>query len=322
MKLKKIKVGVVGVGYLGRFHAEKYSNIPNVELVGVCDIDKKASDETALKFNTKPFYDYKDLFGNVDAVSIVVPTHLHHAIAKDFIENKIDCLIEKPITTTIEEADDLISQAEKKGVILQVGHLERFNPAIIALGSRVNNPMFIESDRLAPFNIRGTDVCVVLDLMIHDIDIILNLVHADVVKIDAVGVPVISKEADIANARIEFSNGCVANVTASRISREKLRKMRIFQHDAYISIDYMQQKITALKMDKHGMLPNIIEDNLDIEKGDSLMTEIKAFVNSVAARKEPPVTGRDGKRALEVAIKIKECLNKTVLNRKMQVASG
>lgn len=311
MKLKKIRVGVVGVGYLGKFHAEKYSNIQEVELSGVCDIDKKTSDETAARFNTKTFYDYRELFGHVDAVSIVVPTQFHHTITKDFIVHGIDCLIEKPITTTIEEADDLINEAEKRNVILQVGHLERFNPAILALDGRVSNPMFIESDRLAPFNIRGTDVCVVLDLMIHDIDIILNLVKSDVSRIDAVGMPVISKEVDIANARIEFNNGCVANVTASRISREKLRKMRIFQHDTYISIDYIQQKIAVLKMDEGGMLPNIMEDNIDIGKSDSLLSEIKAFVHSVATRKEPPVTGRDGKRALEMAIKIKECLNKT-----------
>ncbi|MBI5681790.1 MAG: Gfo/Idh/MocA family oxidoreductase [Deltaproteobacteria bacterium] len=311
--MKKIKVGVVGVGYLGRFHAEKYSNIPEAELVGVVDIDKGAADETASRFNTKAYYDYRDLIGRVDAVSIVVPTHLHHAIAKAFINNKIDCLIEKPITATIEEADDLIELSDKNGVLLQVGHLERFNPAILALGSNVDDPMFIESDRLAPFNIRGTEVCVVLDLMIHDIDIILNFVNADVKKIDAVGVPVISREVDIANARIEFVNGCVANVTASRISREKLRKMRIFQHDSYISIDYIQPKITVLKknMKEGSIIPEIFEDNITMEKGDALMSEIKAFVNSVASRKSPIVTGRDGKRALEVAIKIKECLNKT-----------
>ncbi|HBO85024.1 MAG: UDP-N-acetyl-D-glucosamine dehydrogenase [Deltaproteobacteria bacterium GWC2_42_11] len=314
MKPEKIKVGVVGVGYLGKFHAEKYSNIPEVELTGVVDIDKKAADETALRFNTKPFYNYKNLFGKIDAVSIVVPTHIHYPVAKAFIEKGIDCLIEKPITTTIEEASDLVSEAEKRGVILQVGHLERFNPAITALSGIIDNPMFIESDRLAPFDMRGTDVCVVLDLMIHDIDIILNLVKADIRRVDSVGIPVISKEVDIANARIEFSNGCVANVTASRISREKLRKMRLFQHNGYISIDFIQQKITILKKptDTEGVFPKIGENNLDIEKGDSLLAEIKAFIHSVAARTEPPVTGKDGKRALEVALRIKESLNATL----------
>lgn len=308
----RIRVGVVGTGYLGRFHAEKYANLSEAELVGVVDIDKEVADETASRFNTKVYYDYRDLIGMVDAVSIVVPTHLHYPIAKAFISNKIDCLIEKPITTTIEEADDLIGLADKKDVVLQAGHLERFNPAILAVGGYIDDPMFIESDRLASFNIRGTDVCVVLDLMIHDIDIILNFVNADVKKIDAVGVPVISKEVDIANARIEFTNGCVANVTASRISREKLRKMRIFQHDSYISVDYVQPKITILKkkMKEGSIIPEIFEDNITIEKGDALMSEIKAFVNSVAVRKAPVVTGRDGKRALEVANKIKECLKR------------
>lgn len=305
-----IRVGVVGVGYLGQFHAEKYAHLPEATLVGVVDIDKARADEVASRFGTRAFYHYSSLLDKVDAISIVTPTQLHYEIAKEFLKRGVDVLLEKPMTTTLEEAEDLIKEAKDRDAILQIGHLERFNSAIMALNGTIKGPMFIESHRLAPFTERGTDVDVVLDLMIHDIDIILNLVISEVKGVDAIGVPVISKEVDIANARIRFESGCVADVTASRVSRERFRKIRLFQPDAYISIDYVAQKVTVAKKvpGVDGGLPRIVEEELVVEKRDPLLEEIKAFLESVITRKEPLVTGRDGKRALEMALRIREGL--------------
>ncbi|MBT9440161.1 MAG: Gfo/Idh/MocA family oxidoreductase, partial [Desulfobacterales bacterium] len=231
--MKKLRVGVIGTGYLGKFHAEKYAGMDEVELVGVVDIEKEKAENTAANFGISAYTNYKDLFGKVDAVSIVVPTPVHFTVSKNFLENGIDVLIEKPITTTLEEADELIKIAESKDLIIQVGHLERFNPAVVALQDIVKNPRFIESHRLSIYKERCTDVSVILDLMIHDIDIILNFVRYSIKSIHAAGIPVISKHVDIANARLEFENGCVANVTASRISTKNERKIRLFQKDAY-----------------------------------------------------------------------------------------
>lgn len=307
---ERVRVGVVGVGYLGQFHVEKYVHLPEVELVGVVDIDRARAGEVAGRFGTEAFYHWGDLLGEVDAVSISAPTQFHYEIAKGFLKEGVDVLLEKPMTTTLEEAEELIREGELSGAILQVGHLERFNSAILALDGVVENPMFIESHRLAPFTERGTDVDVVLDLMIHDIDIILNLVKSEIKGVDAVGVPVITKEVDIANARIRFESGCVADVTASRVSRERMRKIRLFQPDTYISIDYAAQKVAVLKRvpGVDGGMPGIVEEELVVEKGDPLEGEIKAFLEAVITRKEPLVTGRDGKRALEVALKIREGL--------------
>src|SRR3989344_4656398 len=257
---KKVKIGVVGVGYLGRFHAEKYKSLPNVELVGVIDVDRKQADEVAAALDTTAFYSYNDILSKdkVDAVSIVVPTLLHYSIAKDFLSKGIDVLLEKPMTNTLEEADGLIKEAGRRNAILQVGHLERFNAAVMASEGIVNNPLFIESYRLSPFPNRSTDVDVVLDLMIHDIDIIMNFIKSEIESVDAVGAPVITGKVDMANARLRFKNGCVANVTASRGSKE-------------------------------------------IGKNDTLLEEVKAFINSVITRKPPLVSGEDGRRALEVA---------------------
>ncbi|MBW1835038.1 MAG: Gfo/Idh/MocA family oxidoreductase, partial [Deltaproteobacteria bacterium] len=243
--MKKLRVGVIGTGYLGKFHAEKYAGMDEVELVGVVDIEKEKAENTAANFGISAYTNYKDLFGKVDAVSIVVPTPAHFAVSKNFLENGIDVLIEKPITTTLEEADELIGIAESKGLIIQVGHLERFNPAVVALQDFVKNPRFIESHRLSIYKERCTDVSVILDLMIHDIDIILNFVRYGIKNIHAAGIPVISKHVDIANARLEFENGCVANVTASRISTKNERKIRLFQKDAYISVDFANHEITV-----------------------------------------------------------------------------
>lgn len=306
--MSKLRAGVIGVGYLGNFHAQKYAELENVELVGVADASLARAQEIATALSTKAFQDYHELIAQVDLVSIVVPTDLHHSIARECLDSDVHILLEKPITITVEEAEDLIKLAHERNKVFQVGHLERFNPAIMALDGKLNNPMFIESHRLAPFKIRGTDVNVVMDLMIHDIDIILNLVQSDIRSVSAVGVPVLSGGIDIANARLEFENGCVANVTASRVSREGVRKLRIFQPDAYFSIDYNLREITMAnkksgELDEQGV-PVIALDKETFAQADALMSEIKAFINSITTGKPPVVSGEDGKRALEVALTI------------------
>lgn len=301
-----IKVGVVGVGYLGKFHGDKYKAIEDTELVGVVDLDFKRAKEVAGELGVEAYKDYSALFDKVDAVSIVTPTETHRNVGKEFLSRGIDVLIEKPMTVTMEEADDLISTAKENNSILQVGHLERFNPAVVALEGIVNNPVFIESHRLAPFPNRATDVDVVLDLMIHDIDIILNLVDSDLERVDAAGVPVVSGKVDIANARLKFVNGCVANVTASRVSREPQRKIRLFQHDAYISIDYAEQEISVTRLKSGSEKLVVEEEKIHIEKGDSLLEEIQSFVDCIKNKKSPLVSGEVGKRALSVAHRIQD----------------
>ena len=303
--MEKIQVAVVGSGYLGKFHAEKYSRHPEAELIGVVDTNYSRALEVANKTDSKPFINYKDLYAQLKAVSIVVPTPLHYVIAKDFLEHDINVLLEKPMTTTLKEADELIAIARARGLILQIGHLERFNPAYLAVEGIVKNPLFIESHRLNSFQERGTEVDVILDIMIHDIDVILNLVCADVKEIHAVGVPVISSMIDIANARLEFENGCVVNVTASRISDKNMRKIRIFQPDAYISIDFAAQGVSIYrKIEDEGKLPYIVSKELEIEPKDSLEEEIKSFLKAVMQKNRTPVSGEAGRRALKVALEI------------------
>ena len=307
--MKLIRTGVIGTGYLGKFHADKYSELAESELVGIVDTDYEAAQTISNRLNVPAFKSYEELFDRVDAVSIVVPTELHHKIAKDFLLNGIDVLVEKPMTTTLEEAEDLIVTAKKNKCVLQVGHLERFNAAVLALNNVIKQPLFIESHRLAPFKDRGTDVDVILDIMIHDIDIILNIVGSPVKAIHAVGVPVVSSENnDIANVRLEFESGCVANVTASRISAKEMRKIRIFQHDAYLSIDYAAQQVEVYgktDSDEHDT-PQITYDQIDIKQGDSLKEEIRSFLNAVKSRSIPEVPGEAGKNALKVALEIVE----------------
>jgi predicted dehydrogenase len=304
----KLKAAVIGVGYLGRFHAQKFQANPDVELVAVVDSDPKRAAEIAKEVGAQAFTNYQEVLPLVDLVSIVVPTQYHYAVAKDCFNAGCHVLLEKPVTQTVAEAEELIQIAESKDLVFQVGHLERFNPAVMALKGVLKNPQFIESHRLAPFKPRGTDVNVVLDLMIHDIDILLSMVPHSLKTINSVGVPVLSGEVDIANARLQFENGCVANVTASRASRETMRKMRIFQQDAYISIDFQSKEIAVYKK-KKGLslipgLPNVGVEKLSFEQGDPLKDEIDAFITSVRDGTQPVVTGADGKRALEAAIKI------------------
>jgi len=309
--MKKIKTAVIGVGYLGKFHAAKYAALEQAELVAVVDRDAGVAGRIAQQHNARAVADYRELFGAVDAVSIVVPTESHHRIARDCLQNGLDVLVEKPMTVTLQEADELIQLARTHGRILQVGHLERFNAAVLALQGVIKKPLFIETHRLAPFKDRGTDVDVILDIMIHDIDIILNMVGAPVTAIHAVGVPIVSPEKnDIANVRLEFATGCVANVTASRISLKEMRKTRVFQQDAYISIDFATQQAEVFRrMEDDGAIdgtPQIMYEEIDIRQGDALLSEIGAFVNAVAERAAPAVPGEAGRAALKVALEIVE----------------
>jgi predicted dehydrogenase len=306
--MNKLRAAVIGVGYLGRFHAQKYASLEDVDLVGVVDASRERAEEVAAEVGTAAFTDYRQLLDSVDVVSIVVPTQYHYPVARECLEAGCHILLEKPITQTVEEADHLIRLAEDRGLVFQVGHLERFNPAVLALEGVLKNPLFIESHRLAPFKTRGTDVTVVLDLMIHDIDIILSMVPSAIKLVNSMGVPVLSEEVDIANARLQFENGCVANVTASRVSRDVVRKIRIFQSDAYISIDYQARKISIFRKDDGGVpvpgLPNVSMEEKSFEQSDALLAEIRAFVDAVRDGTAPVVTGEDGKRALELALQI------------------
>ena len=304
----KLKVGVVGIGYLGKFHVQKYAAIPEVELVGLADRIPARAKEWAKKLGTHAFSDYHKLLGAVDAVSVVVPTDQHYRVAKDFLHSGSDVLLEKPISSTLGEAGDLIATAKKYGRILQVGHLERFNPAILAAREKIQAPLFIESHRLTPFRGRGTEVDVVLDLMIHDLDIILSVVHSKVEHLHAVGVPVVTEKVDIANARIQFSGGCVANVTASRISIEDQRRIRVFQPDTYLAVDYAAQKVAMYRRVLNPGSPKaeIVSEQVKVEPGDALEKEVRSFIHASANRTPPMVTGEDGKKALAVALDINE----------------
>jgi len=311
---KKLRVGVIGAGYLGKFHAEKYARMNEVDLAGIVDTNISVAGAVAERFHTKAYKSHNELLGKVDAVSIVVPTPSHFAISKDFLENDVDVLIEKPMTTTLKEADELIRIAESRGLIIQVGHLERFNPAVIALQNIIKKPMFIESHRLSIFQERGTDVSVVLDLMIHDIDIILNLARSDIMSIHAAGVPVISKHVDIANARLEFESGCIANVTASRISTKKERKIRLFQKDAYISVDFVNQNITVINKNgdgEIGPIPGMGIKSFSFTDSDHLWDELASFVKAAISREAPKVTGQMGRNALKTALSIMDQIKKT-----------
>jgi len=307
--LKVVRVGVVGVGYLGQHHARVYSELPGVELVGVVDINRERAREVARRYSTTPFFDYRDLFGKVDAVSIVVPTVLHRDIAAHFIEEGINILIEKPVTTTLEEAKELMEMATRKNVILQVGHIERFNSAVMELAKIVDNPIFIECCRMGPYVNRNTDVGVVLDLMIHDIDIVMSIVKSSVVKISASGRSVFSRQEDIANAQLVFQNGCIVNLTASRVTRKKIRRMEITQVDSFISIDYLEQELAVYKKTS-SPLPQLLIEKPVMQKGEPLRLELEHFIRCVRNGEKPLVGLEEGKNALEVALRILEEIQK------------
>jgi predicted dehydrogenase len=299
---EKIKAAVVGVGYLGKFHAEKYAASAKAELIAVVDVDESRAREIGASLGVEALTDYRALAGRVQCVSVAVPTRFHFSVARELIDAGIDVLVEKPLTADSAEARDLVEAAKIKGVILQVGHLERFNPAIRRLESVIREPKFVECHRLAPFVERGTDVDVVLDLMIHDIDVISSLVRAPVERVEAVGVPVLTDKPDIANARIKFANGCIANVTASRVSIKRERKIRFFQPDAYISIDYDQRRAQIYYKPAPGAgWLDIRAENIEIKDGDALADEVESFLDCVRSRALPLVGGAEGLRALEIA---------------------
>lgn len=305
--MSELRIGVIGVGYLGQFHAEKYYRMDNVRLAGVADIDPARAEDVAAKYDSRAFTDYRDLLGHVDAVSVVVPTESHFEIGLESLKRDVDVLIEKPMTTTLEQADKLIDMAESRRRILQIGHLERFNPAVLALNDFITHPMFIEVHRLSIFKDRSTDVSVVLDLMIHDIDIILNIVKSEIQSIHAAGVPVICEHADIANVRMQFESGCVANVTASRISTKNQRKIRIFQKDAYISVDFAKREISLIRRTEdspNGIVPGTEFQQMCFTEADVLEDELESYIHSVRTRKAPVVSGHAGRRALAVALDI------------------
>ncbi|MGH8728595.1 MAG: Gfo/Idh/MocA family oxidoreductase [Burkholderiales bacterium] len=306
--MKRLRAAVIGVGYLGAYHAQKYSELEDVEFAGVADVNASRATQIGAQYGVPSPDDYRELFGHADLVSIAVPTEAHYTVARDCLNAGLHILVEKPVTETIEQANELIALARKTSRVFQVGHLERFNPALIALKDVLSAPLFIESHRMAPFKPRGLDVNVVLDLMIHDIDVILNMVKSPLAEVRATGAAILTSGVDIANARMEFENGCVANVTASRVSREQLRKIRVFQSADYISIDFLERKIAIVRKSKE---PEQFEvENKTFDQEDALRSEIRAFVNAIKNGVAPAVSGIDGKRALEVALMITEQMGK------------
>jgi predicted dehydrogenase len=316
--MNKLKVGVIGTGHLGKLHTKMFKSIENCELVGIYDSNPEQVKAVGIEFNVSSTASINDLLKKVNAVSIAATTTAHYELAKKCFDNGIHVFIEKPITATIKEAEELVEISEKKNLNLQVGHIERFNPALVSMEKYIDEPKFIQTDRLAQFNPRGTDVAVVLDLMIHDIDIILSLVKSDVIDVHANGVAVVSDHLDIANARLQFANGAVANVTASRISQKKLRKMRIFQKDSYIALDFVTGVAESYRLvaPDAEVSPSLISFG-EIGVGDkrkklvyeqpeqkelnALQYELQLFVNSVLNKTKPVVSGIDGLRALKVA---------------------
>lgn len=303
--MKPLRAVVIGVGYLGKFHAEKYAALPGVELVAVADPDIARAEEVSARLGCRAVPDFSSLFGAVDIASIVVPTERHYSVARACLEAGIHILVEKPVTRTLEEADDLIRLAAARQRVFQVGHVERFNPAVLALQQVLEKPLFVESYRLASFKPRGTDVDVVLDLMIHDIDIILNLVRSDITDVRPIGFPVLTDEVDIGHARIEFASGCVANVTASRVSDKAMRKVRVFQQDAYLSIDLHDPKFVCWRrLRNDDGSARLASEEQTFPQADLLLEEVRAFVEAARSGTPPLVSGVDGKRALEVALRI------------------
>jgi predicted dehydrogenase len=306
-----MRVAVIGVGHVGKHHARVYAELPNVELVGVVDIVKSRADETAALSKTASFTDYRELFGKVDAASLAVPTIDHAWIGADLLEHGIDVLVEKPIASSAEQARTLIDAAALNQRVLQVGHVERFNPVVAAARELATKPQFFEIHRLAAFSPRSLDIDVVLDLMIHDIDIVLSLVQSPVREVRAVGIPVLSQKPDIANARVEFEDGCVANFTASRVSFEKTRKLRFFQPHDYISVDYAAQTGTMVSL----RMGNVTERKLEPPKEEPLKLQLAAFAKCVENRRTPVVGGEDGLRALDLAMRINGAITERLVLR-------
>jgi len=297
-----LRIAVVGVGYLGRHHARILSTMPGVNLVAVVDTNRARAEEIAAAHGTRPLLDARELAGQVDAVTIAVPTKIHCDIALPFLSAGVPALVEKPMARSLAEADAMIAASAKAGATLAVGHTERFNPAVAVARPLVANPRFIEVHRLGVFPERSLDIDVVFDLMIHDLDVVLSLVDAEVESIDAVGVPVLTNRVDIANARVRFANGCIANLTASRISRDRVRKIRFFQPAAYLSIDYAAQKVEMFTLvGGSGVIPSSQGGAVPVTNEEPLVRELADFVDAVASKRAPLVTGEQGRRALAVA---------------------
>jgi len=309
--VKRLKVGVIGVGHLGQHHARIYAQMLGVELVGVVDINERRAKEVGQKLKVPYYTEASALYGKVKAVSIAVPTISHYGLARGFLERKVDVLVEKPIASNPKEAEVLLQTASLNQCVLQVGHVERFNNGFKVLQSLVKDPKFIECHRLGSFVERGTDVDVILDLMIHDIDIVLSLERSPLKDLSAVGIPVLSQHIDIANARLQFESGCVANITASRVSMEKMRRIRIFQEDAYLALNYATQEISSYKREKSERLspyglPYIGKEEIRVEKGEPLRNELESFIDCVRHRGTPLISGEEGRKALILACQIKE----------------
>jgi len=322
--VERVKVGVIGVGHLGRCHALAYAKCPQARLVGLSDANEGRAREQGRELGVSAVADLDELLAEAEAVSVVVPTSAHHRIAKRCLQKGVHVLVEKPICTTLEEADDLIAQAHRSSVMLQVGHIERFNPAFLAVVKQRLNPMFIESHRLAPYTPRGADVAVILDLMIHDIDLILALISSEVKSVQAVGVGVLSSSEDIANARVSFANGTVANLTASRISPKAMRKMRFFQRDSYVSADFLNRTIEVYRLQSRTSLQDgtnqplgasaqtalqemgqsVVCERPQLEQRDALALELDSFLNCIRKGNKPVVSGQEGRNALALALKV------------------
>ena len=308
--MSKIRVAVIGIGYLGEFHAEKYKANKNAELVAIVDTDRSRRDVVSKKLGVKSYSAYESIINEVDAVSIVVPTNLHYKVASYFISNNKHVLIEKPFASSVSEAKKLKKLASKRDIVLQIGHLERFNKAFVKLKNIVKNPVFIECNRISPFKIRGTEVNVIMDLMIHDLDIVMSLNNSNIKNIQANGASVLTNKTDIANARITFENGCVCNLSASRISGKIERKMRVFQKDSYFSLDYQDCELDSYKKVISGKIKRIEKNKNNFINNDPLNEEIKSFIECIKKSKNPVIGAVDGIKALQYAIKISNLIKK------------
>jgi len=318
MVQERIKVGVIGVGHLGEYHVQKYQALPTADLVGIVDTDAARAQEISKRYEVPVFPHHDDLLRRVDAVSLAVPTEQHFEVAENVLEQGVHLLIEKPITYQIEPADTLIVMAEKKNLVLQVGLVERFNPAVVGMESLLQDPVFIESHRMNVFTQRGTDVDVVLDLMIHDLDIILHVIASEVKEVHATGMCVITGKTDIANVRMIFENGTVANLTASRVSNKTLRKIRVFQPDAYLSVNCFKRELNVIRLDGPFKdlegYPKLTSEKMEYPNSDPLEDQITSFVDSIIHDRQPKVTGRDGRLALKYALGIIEQIEKGCRN--------
>jgi predicted dehydrogenase len=307
--IETIKTAVIGAGHLGREHARIYSSLEGAELFAVCDTNEAAGKSIAERYGVKFVRDYRELIGGIEAVSVATPTVSHHEITCACLEAGINALVEKPIARTVAEADEMIRLAESKGVVLHVGHIERFNPAFLALRQHLTSPRFFEAHRMGMFTSRSLDIDVVMDLMVHELDLISTLAESEVVRLEAVGIPILTQKIDLANARLEFANGCIANITASRVSGERLRKLRVFQPNEYYSVDYTQQQVVVCRLtpsESEDPLPQIQAGMLEVTKREPLLAEIETFIGTIRSRTGLGVTGREGRRALVLALDVLE----------------